>query len=176
MSEQEKRPSIYCQEVRDLVTEDALPKVLEWLRAYDEGDPAFNDPEEMEHLKKQVARAVERGYYDGYDTATYLRDNGWEVDGELVDVFEGVLWKSYNHHETIVAQWVARNAITPEFSIGDKVAFRDEGKDCEGVVKEIRTKTAQYMVFCESLGHGVRKGGVTRLGTYVPFEEAKRAS
>jgi hypothetical protein len=170
----ENRPGMYGKEVVALVAEELVPEVLEWLKGFDSDDPCFTDPEEMEHLKKQVTKAVERGFYDAFDTAKYLSDNGWEADGELVDIFEGAEPKAYFHHEKLVMKWVASNEIKPEFAIGDKVTFNN-GKMYQGEITEVRERTAQYTIFCEELGHKKpsNEPGMRRLGSIIPFEDTK---
>lgn len=174
----EKRPGLYSKEVVALVVEDVLPKVVAWLRELDENDPSFTDPEEMAHLKEQVTKAVERGYYDGFDTAKSLSDSGWECDSELVDIFEETSWKAYRHHDAVVEQWVTRNEVKPELGVGGKVSFRDGNKEREGEVVEVRANLAQYTVFCEAMGHTHKdaptpKSGMRRSGVILPFEEVK---
>lgn len=174
----EKRPSLYGKEVVAAVVEEVFPKVLEWLG---DGAPEPDDEEDMQHVKEQVAEAIEHGMYEGYETTRCLDSRySWSVDGELVDIFEEAGWDAYRAHDDLVEQWAIQNGIVPTLAVGDKVSFYSMGKDYHGEITEVRTKTAQYTIFCEEMGH-VRTIGNVRsdprsTGVIIPYEETKAAS
>jgi hypothetical protein len=173
----ETRPGLYCKEMITAVAEEIFPKVLEWL-----GDeaPLPDDTEELEHVKEQVTAAIDRGLYEGYESAHYLDSHYcWSVDADLVDVFEEASWVAYHKHDEMVEQWVTRNRIIPMLKVGDQVVFTSQFKEHRGEITEVREKTAQYTIFSEELGH-VRKGGpasqgIQRTGTIIAYEDVKAA-
>lgn len=168
-----KRPSHYDERIDLEVAGALLPKVLRWLKARGEDEPTEEDRQD---ILEQLANAC-RFHDDGYEVAKQLDDRHmWESDSELVDLLDEVAFARIRAHEKAVEAWVQQHGVAPKYSVGQRVAFKRQRWDKEkvtGEVTAVREKTAQYLVFCESLGH-VREGCGTH-GTYVAFEDAEAA-
>ncbi len=94
-----------------------------------------------------------------------------EEDADLLKIMAGVAKKKTEVYHRLVKSWVKDACVSTTKRIGDKIVFERDGKSENGVISQIDTETAQYVVFCEHLGH-VRKGiGVT--GVYVNYEDVK---
>jgi len=88
---------------------------------------------------------------DGYKLARELDSKGWEVDAELVSMFENYL--SYAYDDALKAatkQWVIENNIQPQFSIGQAVEFKTRLAYIRGTIASIRTDIANYCIIPES--------------------------
>lgn len=168
-----KRPSHYDEKIDQEVAQALLPKVLQWLRSRGEDEPTDEDKQD---ILAQLTDAC-RLHDDGYEVAKCLDDRHmWESDSELVDLLDEVAFARIRSHEKAVEAWVQQHGVVPQYSVGQRVAFKQRRWDKEAVTGEVtavREKTAQYLVFCESLGH-VRAGCGTH-GTYVAFEDAVAA-
>jgi len=161
------RPKIYDEQVTATLLDMLVPKVLQWMK--DACDDQEMSSEDLEILRNDVAEAID---YEGdsYQIVKELERNcSWTVNRDLISVMDNVGALRHRAHDSIVEAWVTQHGISPEFSVGSRVAFKDRTGDHLGEVTKVDTKRAQYVVFCEGLGH-VRKGHGS-YGTYLPYED-----
>lgn len=163
-----KRPDYNDAAVMEVAADRLLPRVLDWLRR--QGDDV--DGNERATITRQVVSAVKRSYGDPYRATRYLEDEGWSVDGGLVDVFESL--SLYDAQDKLVRAWVQEFRIDPTYNVGDVVAFL--GVDGvytvvqkRGEIVKIDAERAEYTVFCAEDGH-VRSGQGT-YGYVIPYED-----
>lgn len=163
------RPKMYGGDVTELVLDALMPKVLDWMRS------AGDDPDTMSdgyvaEVRDDIRDAIEHED-DGYKIVRALERDGWSVDRELVDILDDAIFERIEAHKSAVKAWVTTNNVSPKFSVGQRVTFKQRPFDKETVTGEV-TKVvddeATYVVFVESLGH-VRNGPGT-YGICVPYE------
>lgn len=159
-----KRPSLYDDVVLDEAARLLLPAVLAWLGRHvdDDAEPA---------IFRQVTSVLRYGG-GSYQMARRLEDEGWSVDGELVDIFESSAL--YDAYVVAVRSWVTIHGIKPDRKIGDVVQFRhqdDEFRPCQkrGEIVGIYTDEAQYTVFCADDRHVWT--GIGTHGHVIPYED-----
>lgn len=158
-----KRPNYNSKEVGKLAAEMLLPEVIQWLK--DDGDDRAE--EERDQILDNLIDSMEYES-DGFRIAEQLKSNHyWEPDARLVDILDGN--HKYDAHKDLVRKWVKENDIKPGLNLESKVTVNVKGKTVNGVIVRIDYDTAQYTVFCESLGH-VREGVGTH-GVIFPYEE-----
>ncbi len=171
MNEEAKRPSHYDEKMDLEIARVLLPKVLQWLKSGGGTDPT---DEERHDILEQLTSAC-RFHDDGYEVAKELDNRHmWDSDSSLVDVLDEIVNLRHRIHEKVVEAWVQQHGVVPQYSVGQRVAFKRQLWDKEAITGEVtavREKTAQYLVFCESLGH-VRVG-LGSHGTYVAFEDVE---
>ncbi len=92
-------------------------------------------------------------------------------DDELVKIMSQAAKKRVEVYHRLVKSWVKDNLVLPTRKLGEKVKFTWQGKPESGIISKIEPETAQYLVFCEHLGH-VRVG-VGVQGIYVNYEDVK---
>lgn len=161
------RPKLYDDDVTSLYLDRLVPRVMEWLRST--GDVDSSD-EYMSQLRSDIAEATDHSN-DGYEMARYLeRHCYWECDSALVEILDGSMSLRLAAKYSLVEQWVLNNGIIPEYSVGQRVTFRNRGKIVDGEITKVEAKRAQYIVFCESLGH-VRPPTNGTTGVYVGVED-----
>jgi len=166
-----KRPSRYDDGVNRAVAEALLPRVVRWL------EPAGGMLSEEEHreILEQLTAACNFND-DGYEVVKALDDRFmWDVDSELVGVLDAVPFERIGAHKKVVEAWVEQHGPAPKYSVGQRVAFRWPrcDKKVVGEVTRLEARTAQYVVFCEEIGH-VRSGTGTT-GVYLNYEDVEPA-
>lgn len=171
-----KRPSHYDERVNQAVAEGALPHVLRWLKSQGDGDLP---EDERQDILEQLVVAFDL-HDDGYEVAKVLDDRFmWQVNSELVDVLDSALGTRYRAHDKVVEEWGLQHGLAPKYSVGQRVAFQSlhvpRGR-LTGEVTVVREKTAQYVVFCEAMGH-VREhdGKCGARGVYLDYEAVEAA-
>lgn len=92
-------------------------------------------------------------------------------DDELVKIMAQVAKKKTEVYHRLIKSWVKDNCVSTTKRVGDKIKFMREGALETGVISRIETDTAQYIVFCEHLGHV--KSGLGVQGIYVNYEDVK---
>lgn len=163
-----KRPSVYSEEVAQQVVELMLPKVIAYLKA----DGATDDEvggDELDNIRKELRDAIQFDD-DAYKICRNLERGCWEVDDELHDLVGMVAFKRHDVHRKFVKEWVRSQGISAKHKAGDVVTFKTNmGKEERGEVTRVEPEIAQYIIFCEHLGH-VRKG-VGSHGFYINYED-----
>ena len=129
----------------------------------------FDGEGEIEMYERDIVKALPFTQFDGYRIAKSLDQSGYEVDAGVVEIFESAGSVAREENRKRVKQWVIDSGILPAFAVGDLVKAADCGKIVDGEIVRIDSEQAEYVVFCESLGH-VRSGNGTH-GLYVPFEK-----
>lgn len=164
------RPGIYDRLVTEKLLDMLMPRVLRWLK--DGGENVDSLPKnEFVEIRSQLKDVVDFND-DAYTIVKELdQSHYWQVDTELINIMEDVGFMRHKAHNTLVSEWVDRNGVCPKYSAGQRVTFKHHGVDQVGEVLTVEGKQAQYLVFCESLGH-VRKGNGTH-GFYLNFEDVK---
>lgn len=150
-----KRPTIRDAAVLDRAADAMWPRVQAW----DGHDP---DRDTMADLRRAL-----RWNTDGFKLATDL--SAWCPDAALVAILDsaGEELRFAVREET--KGWVAANGITAPILVGARVAFERGGNRITGTVAVVDAASAEYLVFCESLGH-VRGRHV---GTTVAAEDVE---
>ena len=129
----------------------------------------FEGEGELESYERDIAKALAFTDFDGYRIAKSLDQIGYEVDAGVVEIFDNAFSVAREENRKRIKQWVIDSGIHPTFEVGALVKASDMGKIVDGEIVRIDAAQAEYVVFCESLGH-VRSGSGTR-GIYVPFEK-----
>jgi hypothetical protein len=166
------RPNRTDPEVLERLLDALMPRVIQWMKSAGDDTDKF----EKSYLKEihDDLRSAVRFDDDAYDIAKMLDNiHYWEVDHELLHLLEDVAYMRIKAHNSLIAEWVNHHGVTPKYSVGQRVTFKHRGKDQVGEVSKVEEQLAQYVVFCESLGH-VRKG-VGSHGLYVNYENVQDA-
>ena len=158
------RPRIYDKKVLENALDALVPRVIKWLHA-------DNDLSNSEDVRQHLHDAIEFED-DSRKIVNYLEDHCyWRVNRDLQDIMDNVVEDRHLAFIDLTNRWVLQNGVSPKYSIGQSVKFKNKGKNYQGEIVSIDTSTAKYLVFCEQLGH-VKKGIGTH-GTYVPYEEVQ---
>lgn len=157
------RPKIFDENNLEITLDSILPKVMTWLRKN------RDDMSTVEEVRRVLADAIEFED-DSRRIVNYLADHYcWDVNRELQSIMDCVADARRSAHKDLTNKWVLHNGITPRYSAGQRVNFKKDGKTIEGEVLKVLEETAEYLIFCNSLGH-VRTGTGTR-GIYVKQED-----
>lgn len=166
-----KRPMLFDLDVSRETVEALLPKVIAYLKSELNSTSTVFDEEMISDVRADLIESIELTD-DAYEICRSLESRTWTVDARLVDLMSEVAAKRYAIHRKTVKDWVRSNNVTPRHRIGDQVTFsRAKGETETGTIVVIEHETAQYLVFCEHLGH-VRVGTGCH-GTYVNYEQVQ---
>lgn len=161
-----KRPSKRDSFVVAKAAEHGLDKVLAWLRQGGDDVP----PDEVDTVKRDLAKALAGWDLDGYKIAKDLDDDGWEPDAELVEILsDGWSWVS-KAHDTAVSEWV-RIHNPPLLPEGLPVAFKDGSRLVSGTIIRADHAHARYTINCPALGHGAAAGRIIDYENISPAVE-----
>lgn len=153
------RPQVRDIAVRLLAAQMALPAMLKWF-----GHDCPPDNEIVEAL----VETFDKAWHDGYEICRHLEQrHGWQPDAELVAIFD----TSYvsNARFALVRNWVTENTITPQFKIGEEVAFNWYGGTwTAGPIDDVYLDAAIYSVQI------TQEGRISYVP--VPFENAVRSA
>lgn len=163
-----KRPNCYSEEVAREVVELMMPKVVAYLKSGGFSDEELRDGY-LDEVRGDMRRAIV-SHDDAYQICRNLELSGWDPDDELHDLVGVVAHKRIDVHRKFIKEWVRREGISARYRAGDNITFhRSSNKLEKGEITRVETELAQYIVFCEHLGH-VRKG-VGSQGFYVNYED-----
>ncbi len=157
------RPTRHSEPILHAVAKRLLPRILKWL----DGD---SKPDEVE---TDLFTALDNNHAgDGYALSKWLHEYaGWCPDSELVNILDSAQYYTYSAHKDAVIAWAHEHEIKPVLNVGDSVMPDDR----VGIIKEIRTETAEYAVLMATLGSGSDSGVAGTLTAIVPFEAATAA-
>lgn len=153
------------EDISVAIAEKLLPQVLAWLE--EEVDPQQN--QEVDRIKVEVANAI-KSSNDPHKIARYLEERYyWSgLDSSFLSIFDQVPIQYLVLYETMLARWVAANAVVAQLAKGTRVRFKStrDGKPYVGVIKELDARLGRYLVYCSDLHD---ESGA--LGTQIPFED-----
>jgi len=156
MSDQKpKRPTIRDAAVLDRAAEVMWPRIQAW----NGHDP---DRDTVADLRRAL-----RWTSDGYKLARDL--DKWCPDAALVDILDSAGAELHFAAREETKAWVIANSVETPVLVGSRVAFIRGGNRITGEVARVDADVAEYIVFCESLGH-VRG---RELGTTVAAEDVE---
>lgn len=150
-----KRPTLRDAAVLDRAVEVMWPRVQAW----DGHDPNRDE--------KSALRKALRWNTDGFKIARDL--DAWCPDAALVEILDSAGEELRFAVREEAKAWVAANGLATPICIGARVAFERGGNRITGTVTVRDAASAEYLVFCESLGH-VRGRHV---GTTVAAEDVE---
>ncbi len=168
----QKRPGLHSE----FVARETAEAMLQLVNAYGMKRGTKNSElteSYLNELRQQLTIAV-MNYKTPQEMVAFMRGCSIKAvpeDDDLVKIMSGVAKKKIEVYHRLVKSWVKDSCVSTTRRVGDKVLFERDGKAENGVISQIDSETAQYVVFCEHLGH-VKKGiGVT--GVYVNYEDVK---
>lgn len=169
------RPNLYSESVIRQTAELVYSKfIVNYLKNAGEENPDAD----KDYIIKDLVKAL--WYDDGFRCAKELNHCSWECDAELVDILEQAQNIKYNIIEKLTKEWVVENNINPELEIGQNCSFTSQGKKYIGSIIKIEKERAQYLIFCEALGHVKESDKPTKanfscrsFGIYINYENVK---
>lgn len=163
-----KRPTQKDESIIAAAVDELWPRIAAWL-----GDDPLDETDVAEH-KQSLADALKWSGGDAYRAARSLENDGWDVDEDLVDELRSVtLWDA---EKAAVRAWVASGGVVADLPAGTKVRHPSlDGHVGTIIDPEWGNPRAegQYLVRCEALGHGVRRGGVLTHGSLLNHEDVE---
>lgn len=173
------RPNLYSEEVIQQSAEIVYNK---FIIAYLKNAGEENPDSDKDCIIKDLVKAL--WFDDGYRCARELSHCGWECDAEIVEILEKAQFIKCDIVDKLTKEWVVQNNINPELEVGQKCSFTSCGKKYIGTVTRIEKDLAQYLIFCEELGHvkefdpksdSQKSLNYTcrTFGTYIKYENAK---
>jgi len=103
---------------------------------------------------------------DGYELAKQFEDLGYESDRALVEELDIVSYECLDILKRHIKKWVAENNLTLDFKIGDNVKFDDRTGVKNGIIRDLRPETMQYVIWHEKLDKNT-------IGTYIVAEKVE---
>ncbi len=164
------RPTMYDKNVIELVCQEIMPKIIDWLKQSGESDEHIEN--EREFIKADVIEALEYCHLGGYSSAQCLDRKGWMPDAGLVEIFDDAIVDFTDAIKDLTREWVKLNGVTTTLNVGDIVTFKSPQKSSEHVTGEITkifVDEARCLVYSEQLGHV--KTGPGSYGVYLPYEQ-----
>lgn len=149
------RPQRSSKEVTTETVESLMSKVVAWLKTNGTKDASINN-EFLNQVRLDMTSALATAP-NAKLACEALADLGWKPNAALQLIMKDATYRRFEVHHRLVKTWVRQECIIPRYRVGAKVTFRLNGGTEQGEVVSVETETAQYVVFCEHLGH-VRTG------------------
>jgi hypothetical protein len=133
-----ERPEI----MDEAIIKEAIQKILHDLMGYMTAGNCTMPESEIEEALIDVINYENMN--DGFQLAMALKDYGWDVDRELMDILDGL--DIYSVHDRRVRAWATANNITAKYKIGDRVKITDHAEATAGVIEDHYPDRAMYVV------------------------------
>jgi hypothetical protein len=141
-----ERPEI----MDEVIVKEAIQKILHDLMGYMTAGNCMMPESEIEEALVDVINYENMN--DGFQLAMALKDYGWDVDRELMDILDGL--DIYSVHDRRVRAWATANNITAKYKIGDRVKITDHAEATAGVIEDHYPDRAMYVVHGDDQSKG----------------------